>query len=193
MKYYAVKNGRNIGIYDNWDACLKEVSNFKGAEYKSFATLEDAQNYLTNNDKIVAYDGPVAYVDGSYKDSTKEYSFGVVLLIDGKEIHFKKAFAEDELSSMRNVAGEIKGAGFIIQYCVNRGIKKLTVYHDYEGISKWYQYEWNAKLFGTKKYQEFAENVRDDIDVTFIKVKGHSNDKYNDLADKLAKAALGIE
>ena len=193
MKYYAVKNGRNIGIYDNWDACLKEVSNFIGAEYMSFASLEDAQNYLTNNDKIVAYDGPVAYVDGSYKDSTKEYSFGVVLLIDGKEIHFKKAFAEDELSSMRNVAGEIKGAGFIIQYCVNRGIKKLTVYHDYEGISKWYQYEWNAKLFGTKKYQEFAENVRDDIDVTFIKVKGHSNDKYNDLADKLAKAALGIE
>ena len=29
-------------------------------------------------------------------------------------------------------------------------------------------------------------------DVTFVKVKGHSGDKYNDLADKLAKEALGI-
>ncbi len=27
----------------------------------------------------------------------------------------------------------------------------------------------------------------------FVKVKGHSGDKYNDLADRLAKDALGIQ
>jgi len=30
------------------------------------------------------------------------------------------------------------------------------------------------------------------VDIDFIKVKGHSGDKYNELADKLAKKALGI-
>ncbi len=30
------------------------------------------------------------------------------------------------------------------------------------------------------------------VKVHFVKMKGHSNDKYNDMADQLAKKALGI-
>ena len=193
MKYYAVKNGRKNGIYQTWDECKEQVHGFLDAQYKSFSTLEEAESYLEDRQKEVESNTTKAYVDGSYNEKTNEYSFGVVLLHEGKEIHFKKSFPPDELSSMRNVAGEIKGAGFIIMYCLNRGIKKLAVYHDYEGISKWYQNEWKANLYGTKKYQEFANSVADDIDVTFVKVKGHSNDHYNDLADKLAKEAVGIK
>ena len=40
-----------------------------------------------------------------------------------------------------------------------------------------------------------ALNKRDlgfEAEVHFVKVKGHSNDKYNDMADQLAKKALGI-
>ena len=193
MKYYAVKKGRKIGIYLSWNDCKEQVDGFEGAEYKSFSDIVEAEAYLTDKPTFVEIDGPVAYVDGSFKESTNEYSFGVVLLVDGKEYYFKKSFPSDELSSMRNVAGEIKGAGFIILYCLNRGMNKLTIYHDYEGISKWYQNEWKANLFGTKKYQEFANEVKGQIDVNFVKVKSHSNDYYNDLADRLAKEALGIK
>ena len=193
MKYYAVKKGRKTGIFTSWDECKEQVHGFLDVEYKSFSSEEDANNYLLDKKVEVSSDVTKAYVDGSYNEKTKEYSFGVVLLHEGKEMYFKKSFPEDELSSMRNVAGEIKGAGFIIMYCLNRGIKKLVVYHDYEGISKWYQNEWKANLYGTKKYQEFANNVSGDIDVSFVKVKGHSNDHYNDLADKLAKEAVGIK
>ena len=193
MKYYAVKVGRKTGIFNTWEECKEQVEGFLGAEYKSFSKLEDANNYLVEQQQLeFKVDGPVAYVDGSFKEETNEYSFGVVLLVDGKEYLFKKSFPSDELSSMRNVAGEIKGAGFIILYCLNRGINKLTIYHDYEGISKWYENEWKANLFGTKKYQEFANEVKGQIDVSFVKVKSHSNDHYNDMADKLAKEALGI-
>ena len=193
MKYYAVRVGRKPGIFNNWEECKEQVEGFEDAEYKSFSKIEEANNYLNEQQQLeFAVDGPVAYVDGSFREDTNEYSFGVVLLVEGKEYHFKKSFPEDELSSMRNVAGEIKAAGFIILYCLNRGINKLTIYHDYEGISKWYKNEWKANLFGTKKYQEFANEVKDQIDVSFVKVKSHSNDHYNDLADKLAKDALGI-
>ena len=193
MKYYAVKVGRKIGVYYTWEECKEQVDGFENALYKSFSKLEDAESFLTEQQSMeFEVDGPVAYVDGSFREDTNEYSFGVVLLIDGKEYHFKKSFPEDELSSMRNVAGEIKGAGFIIQYCLNRGIKELTIYHDYEGISKWYQNEWKANLYGTKKYQEFSNDAKDKIDVKFVKVKSHSNDHYNDIADKLAKEALGL-
>ena len=194
MKYYAVKVGKTTGIFETWEECKQQVEGFIGAEYKSFSNLLDAENFLKGNTVVEdSIEGPKAYVDGSFKEETNEYSFGVVLLMDGKEYRFKKSFPSDELSSMRNVAGEIKAAGFIILYCLNRGINKLTIYHDYEGISKWYQNEWKANLFGTKKYQEFANEVKGQIDVRFVKVKSHSNNHYNDLADKLAKEALGIK
>ena len=37
------------------------------------------------------------------------------------------------------------------------------------------------------KYVEFVKDIKDKIKVNFIKVKSHSNNKYNDLADELAK------
>jgi len=35
-KYYVVWKGRNLGVYDNWEACKKEVEGFTGALYKGF-------------------------------------------------------------------------------------------------------------------------------------------------------------
>ena len=86
MKYYAVKVGKKTGIFITWEECKEQVEGFEGALYKSFSKLEDANNYLLDigesNGEVT---GPKAYVDGSFKEDTNEYSFGVVLLIDGKE------------------------------------------------------------------------------------------------------------
>ena len=38
-KYYAVKVGKSVGIYNNWEDCKKQVTGFSGAIYKSFPTL----------------------------------------------------------------------------------------------------------------------------------------------------------
>ena len=46
MKYYAVKNGRKIGIFESWDECKLQVDGFSGAEYKSFTKKEEAKAYL---------------------------------------------------------------------------------------------------------------------------------------------------
>ena len=85
MKFYAVKNGRKIGIFTSWDECKEQVNGFLDADYKSFNNIEDANNYL--NDIKNEFDSNVtkAYVDGSYNEKTNEYSFGVVLLHEGKE------------------------------------------------------------------------------------------------------------
>lgn len=192
MKYYAVKKGVKPGIYTTWDAAKENVDGFPNACYKAFTNEKDALCFLNDTPSPLA-DTPIAYVDGSYKESTNEYSFGAVLIMHQKEITFKKSFPADDLSKMRNVAGEIKGAAFIINYCYNHNIEKITIYHDYVGISKWYLGEWKANEVGTKKYQAFAHEMNNKIKVTFVKVKGHSNDKYNDMADRLAKDALGIK
>jgi ribonuclease HI len=41
-KYYVVWKGINIGVYDNWNDCKKQVNGFSGAKYKSFDSLEEA-------------------------------------------------------------------------------------------------------------------------------------------------------
>ena len=36
MKYYAVKVGRQTGIFNTLEECKEQVDGFEGAEYKSF-------------------------------------------------------------------------------------------------------------------------------------------------------------
>ena len=64
--------------------------------------------------------------------------------------------------------------------------------YDYAGIEKWYTGKWQANSGIAVAYTTFRDQVKNKIKVNFIKVKSHSNDKYNDLADTLAKKALGI-
>ena len=139
-----------------------------------------------------------AYVDGSYDAETGQFSYGIVFFpeIEGakeeeRELHFSKAFYEPELSEMRNVAGEIMGAAQAMKLAEKAGLGNLTIHHDYEGIAKWCTGEWKARKKWTQKYKAFYDEISKNLDVKFVKVKGHSGDKYNELADKLAGKALG--
>ena len=60
---------------------------------------------------------------------------------------------------MRNVAGEIKGAGYIINYCINRGIKKINIFYDYIGIEMWYTGAWKAKSKIAVDYVNFLNKL----------------------------------
>lgn len=102
-----------------------------------------------------------------------------------------KAFSHEELAEMRNVAGEIMGAAQAMKTAKALGLKELTIYHDYEGIAKWCTGEWKTKKEWTKKYKAFYDEISQDITVSFQKVEAHSGNQYNDIADKLAKEAVG--
>lgn len=194
-KFYAVRKGYNTGIYESWDECKKQTSGFSGAEFKSFPTKEEAMAFIEGrkSDDNAAASEAIAYVDGSFLVEKSMFSFGAVLFHNGEEKHFSKAFDIPDLVSMRNVAGEIKGAEFVMKYCIENNIPAIDIYYDYMGIEKWCTGEWKANKPGTIDYRDFYNSIKDKLKVNFIKVKGHSGDKYNDLADKLAKKALGIE
>lgn len=134
----------------------------------------------------------VAYVDGSYYHPDRKFSCGVVLFWKGREFHFKEAYTDPDLASMRNVAGEIKGAQKAMEYCLKHGISSLCIFHDYEGIAKWCEGQWEAKKEGTRAYRDFYRRASEKLNITFRKVKGHSGDTWNDLADRLAKEALRL-
>lgn len=194
-KYYAVKRGRKSGIYQTWDECKLQTLGFSNAQYKSFQTLEDAKEFLKSGqeEQMVVDEGTlIAYVDGSYDHTKKEFSYGMVLIFHGEESYYGKKYGDPKLVSMRNVAGEIKGAETAMQYAAKYHISKLAIYYDYEGIQKWCTGEWRTNKEGTRAYKEFYEQMKSKIQVKFVKVKGHSNDRYNDMADMLAKSALDL-
>lgn len=198
-KYYAVKKGKTPGIYGTWEQCKAQVDGFPGALYKGFVTQEEATEYIgsiaVENKTATEVERKeeseaLAYVDGSYNVHTGEYSCGVVFFFHGKEKHICQKGEDSNLASMRNVAGEILGAQLAMAEAKRCGAKSLTIVHDYQGIASWCNGEWKANKEGTKAYKAYFDSLQGELSVQFQKVKGHSGDTYNDLADELAKSVI---
>lgn len=195
-KFYAVKSGRKPGIYNTWEECRRQILGFSGARYKSFKTLEEAKAFIEPGENEIMEadeDTLIVYVDGSFCKDDKAFSYGMVIVQKQQEdLYFAQRYEDPELAAMRNVAGEIKGAEAAIKYALDQGYPKLMIYYDYEGIEKWCTGEWKTNKEGTRAYKAFYDENKKNLRIKFVKVKGHSNDKYNDIADMLAKSALGI-
>lgn len=198
-KYYAVAKGKTPGIYFSWADCKAQIDHFSGAVYKGFEFLADAEKFINQmgKDNTVAQkvsDGAclVAYVDGSYDDSQKRYAYGCVFVLEEETQTLNGSDAEEEYVSMRNVAGEILGSEKAIDWAIKQGYRKIIIYYDYEGIEKWANDIWKANKPGTIRYKKFIADRRNQIEIEFSKVAAHTGDTYNEMADKLAKEALGI-
>lgn len=193
-KIYAVRNGRVPGIYTSWEDCQKQVSGFSGAVFKGFATQDEAITFLNSEEKsnLSEYEA-TAYCDGSFNIEDGRFSYGAVIFWNDKKYTFSESFFDGELSKMRNVAGEIKGAEKVFSFCLENGIKSVELFYDYEGIEKWCTGKWKRNKEGTILFHNNFVEISKLLNVKFTKVKGHSGDKYNDEADSLAKEALGIK
>ena len=84
----------------------------------------------------------------------------------------------------------MQGAIFATTWALKNNYQHIEIRYDYEGIKKWVQGEWKAKNKFVKIYVERMNKLMKDINITFTKVMAHSGDKYNDMADSLAKTAL---
>ena len=71
-KYYTVWKGHNTGVFESWDDCKAQISDFKGAQYKSFSTFDAAKK--------------------AYKDGPKDYI--------GKSKTFKSELSEAQLKKI---------------------------------------------------------------------------------------------
>lgn len=202
MKYYGVRIGRNIGVYKTWVECKKEIDGYSNARFKSFTTRKEAEEYVYGDSsklKTIKLDNDsnskllTAYVDGSFSDKIKAFSFGCVLLEDGEVLQelYGKCDHKDYVS-MRNVAGEILGAKTAVKFAIKNGYEAINIHYDYEGIEKWATKRWKANKMGTAQYQAYMQEAAEKININFFKVKAHTGDTYNEMADKLAKKAVNI-
>lgn len=226
-KFYAVRVGVVPGIYRTWEECEPQIFGVKGAKYKSFPTMEQAEEFLNaaggpitvssdeapvpapelvrtkkaepeENVEETGYKVPegtlVAFVDGSFDAKTMRYGFGCVLLTDdGREICENGWGNHPEAVTARNVAGELRATLTALKRAEEMGYKNVRICHDYIGIAAWFKGEWKASSFVAKEYVAATEAYGGVLSVTFEKIAAHTGVKYNEMADRLAKDALGIE
>lgn len=207
QKFYAVRKGVAPGIYRTWAECESNVKGFSGAEYKSFGSEPEAQQYMAGTGAQPAPEGgnpldcgivlehPYAFVDGSYNKATGIAGWGGFLSIDSEsaDIPIQGCESRPEWTAMRNVCGEIMGCMAAIEKAMELGLEKLHVYHDYTGIACWPDGAWDANKPETKYYRDYVAGARRrGLRVIFHKVAGHTGVPGNEAADRMAKEAVGI-
>lgn len=198
-KFYAVKNGRKIGIFSTWAECQKQVQGFPGALFKGFVTAEEAQSYMggqhetpmpAEKNSLDANDECYhIYVDGSYFN--KRYSWGFAVFFQGKLVHTANGVGSSaEAAKLHNVAGEVEATIQAVKWAEQEKLPSVLILHDYIGISEWAERRWKTNTVVTQDYANFMADYLGWV--RFRKVSGHTGVEGNELADKLAKKALDI-
>lgn len=133
-----------------------------------------------------------AYVDGSFNAVDKSYGAGIVLIFDNGEVRScSNSGNHPAFIKSRNVAGEVLAAVTAIAICNKmENIEKLTIHYDYSGIECWATGVWRANAPISKVYQDAVKSAKYPLE--FKKVKAHSGNEWNELADRLAKEACGL-
>ncbi|MCR4361990.1 ribonuclease H family protein [Bacillus subtilis] len=193
-RYYVVLSSDISGIYTDLELVQRLTSGSVDTVIRSFNSLDQAEEFLVeaheDYDKYLVS----SFVDGSYNSSDNLCGFGFVLVYNGKLINREKGVSLSH-NELKHVNGEIEATMNSIIKAVNLGFKKIIIYHDFEGISRWAVKKSKAKKKETRfvadNYRNFIQKMKRYIDIYFIKVKSHDGIYYNEMADMLAKQACG--
>lgn len=197
IKYYAIRVGRQTGIFTSWNECFEYTNRYPNAEFKKFKELSQAEEYLVTDTSLdkgegIGNSGLHAYISGSF-DRVKDKAFyGSVILQDGDLIH--KIFgATNKYTNVSNVTGKLAAFVYTLTWAINQGYKEIIIHYDYVGIFRWANGQWKANKEYAKRYIEFMELIKDRIDIKFVYFEDYRDNEYSRMAYKLSKSIKNKE
>ena len=198
-KFYAVRNGRVPGIYSTWDQAKQQVHGHSGAIYKSFPTLELAQEFMTP--AISAAPTSVMaeiYTDGSCINRYGGY--GIVHLEAGQVKQTYKGRVP--INPCTNQIAELYAIYMALK--TYSAVNPLKLYTDSqysigcvtEWCKVWVQNGWQTSSGKAVANQELIRDILElhkNRTVIYEYVPGHRGYEFNELADALANEGLSMQ
>lgn len=201
-KFFAVRIGRKVGVFDNWHDTQESTSGYANADFKGFETESEARNYLENDSTLplnnqdvdLQYVDLLAYVDGSKLGEKNGYGIGALILNQKREIIDKHSELgkNPKLLDFRQISGELEAVLYVLNFAIKKKVKKVKIFYDYEGIQMWAEKKWKRRSPVSLYYErEFDRLIsKGQLEIIFEKIKAHSGNEYNEIADQLAKQAF---
>lgn len=150
-KFYVVWKGRKTGVFTSWKVCKQQIDGFEGAQYKSFASLEDAEkafkgNYSdykaknTKNPSLSAaeklkFGSPILEsiaVDAACAGNPGKLEYKGVLTYNKKEI-----FKAGPFEKGTNNVGEFLALVHAIAFLKKKNKENLPIYSDSKIAMSW--------------------------------------------------------
>lgn len=171
-------------VEGTWEEVQQEMKKYSGVSARKVKEQEPPKSSpvpiveQSSNDTLYR-----AYTDGSYRDGTKIGWAGVIVKGSNLITTLQGSLTNPELLPLRQIPGELKAAMEAVKWAKITGVK-IVIHYDYEGVEKWVTGEWKAKNSITKSYVEWMTQHR--AIYSFVKVKAHSGDRWNEMADSAA-------
>lgn len=131
------------------------------------------------------------YTDGAYKPSTKKGGVGIVFIINNKKVY---EYQKQIVNTTNNKCELL--AVIIALNSISKPLKSCIIYSDSQYVLGCINDGWKRKK--NIKYWELFDKTLEKAksfcsDITFTWVKGHADNTYNNIADKLAVEASNYE
>ena len=138
------------------------------------------------------------YVDGSYNPNTHKIGCAVILFIEASKRPHRIAYSK-QLKTQKeygsNIA-EMSAVKTAIKTARSLGVTQINIYHDWTGVELFSHSENIKKRHDScpsfTTYANYIEKARKNTRISFIKVKAHSDNELNCLADRMAKVGRTI-
>lgn len=75
-KFYVVWKGRKTGVFTSWKVCKTQIDGFEGAQYKSFANLDEAE--IASTKKYEDYKGKNTQKETLSSSEKAKYGFPIL-------------------------------------------------------------------------------------------------------------------
>lgn len=191
MKFYAVKNGRNKGVYKTLPECMEQVKSYDDAIWCRFTNEENATAFATqkiNKEHFENY----AYVDGSCDSEQTRHGYGVMLHTPSKTYILQGRTNNNETPYISSIIAELQAQKAVIKKARELSITALTIHYDCSNAVNLILKGYKSKNPKINAYIGYIKNSLPFININYVKVKAHSGVKGNEIADRLAKEAVGL-
>lgn len=172
QKFYVVWDGVEPGVYSSWNACKAQVSGYENARYKSFDTLEEAEEAFAENPwkyiskkKALSPKNPVSRekiiqesiaVDAACSGNPGAMEYRGVFMEDGVEI-----FHVGPLEEGTNNIGEFLAIVHALALLKNGHNDHIPIYSDSVNAIKWVEKKkCNTKLEKSVRNQPVFDMIR---------------------------------